>query len=76
MKKQAKGPKFHRGQVVRCVNETHGDYYLRIVEVSTEISPDTHQWEYGDNSEWYQESELRPLTAREAGPARGKRRAR
>jgi len=65
--------KFRVGQVVCCGDLPNGDYFMKIVEVSTEPNPSTNCFEYSDNTDWFQEIELRPLTAREIGPRpRGK----
>ena len=57
-------PKFRVGQVVAC-----GSSYWRI----TDIREYAGTVEYAEIWSWHQEKHLRPLTAREIGPRKGKR---
>jgi hypothetical protein len=61
--------KFRVGQVLCFPKLPNGDYFFRVVEVSTEPNEVTHCFEYSDGTEWWQEIGLRRLTARERGAA-------
>ena len=69
---ESKG-KFRAGQVVRV--EEIPAYYARLVKRKGEplFDADGNVYLYSDGDGWAHINDLRPLTAREAGPARGKR---
>lgn len=68
-------PKFRVGQVV-CGLSTGGKrvYYGRVKGFGYKISPEGNEFYEMNNGGMYLESELRPLTAREIGPRRERKR--
>jgi hypothetical protein len=77
MKKQAKGPKFRVGQIVylKCWQGSGwGSPYARVEQYRLGADG-SHWWSilYGVNLTEYPQRQLRALTVREAGPARGRK---
>ena len=76
MKKQAKGPKFRAGQVA-VLKTPMGEVFVRVQKVNRDFACRGREfvsYTVNDVKMGSPAVDLRPLTVREAGPARGRKR--